>query len=276
MWKQPIPTNLEVIFGEDYRLIQLYKELIYRACNSDTNLTLDGKKFVKLKRGQVIFGRNKYAKYLDWSPKTVERTLKKLDQYTNNSQMFFGNDPKPSKLVTKQTTKNYTLVTVINYDSVVAFDQANDQAVAKQWPSSDQAVTTSKSDKSDKSDKKQISTVTLQENYCSSTAGSQKKKTEPIKGSSICVFIEKFNELFGKNYEVTDKRTKYLSQRLKRFPLEKILTSLDNLASSEFHRGKNDRNWVADPDFLIRSDEQIDKFLNLGTKKKLFNSNLPL
>jgi hypothetical protein len=91
----------------------------------------------------------------------------------------------------------------------------------------------------------------------------------------VCL-IEKFNELFHKNYEVTKDRTNKLNKRLERFPLEKILTSLDNLASSEFHRGKNDRNWVADPDFLIRSDEQIDKFLNLGAKKKLFNSNLPL
>ena len=265
MWKQPIPTNLETVFGEDYRAIQLYKEIVYRACNADCRLSLDGRKFVTLKRGQVLFGRNRYAQYLGWQPSTVDKCLKRVfGVMQSNNQM------------TKQANNDYTVITINNYDDVVSMNNQSSNQSNKLVATWEQPSSTSKSIKSDKSDKKRMPTVTLQENYSSSTVGSLGKKAEPIKGSSICVFIEKFNELFGKNYEVTDKRTKYLSQRLKRFPLEKILTSLDNLASSDFHRGKNDRNWVADPDFLIRSDEQVDKFLNLSSKKKVLNSNLPI
>ena len=52
------------------------------------------------------------------------------------------------------------------------------------------------------------------------------------------------------------------------FTLEEILKALDNLSKSEFHQGDNDRGWKADPDFLIRNDEQIDKWLNTDLIKK--------
>lgn len=153
-WKQPIPTNLETIFGEDYRLIQLFKELLYRACNVDCRLSLDSKKFVSLKRGQVLFGRNKFGEYLCWDARSTSRSLDRLVLYTNPQNM--------TKLVTKQSTTNYTVVTILNYEEWVSLDQADDQAVTKQRPSSDQAVTTSKSIKSDKSvkiDKKKIENI---------------------------------------------------------------------------------------------------------------------
>lgn len=136
-WKQPIPVNLEEIFGTDHKSNLLFRELIYRACNKDTILSLDGKKHVQLKRGQVLFGRKKFAEYLGWSPSTTERTLQKLQ--------------KLNKLLNMQVTKNFTIVELINYDSIISFEQAFEQAVNKQRTSSEQAVNTSKSVKSVKS-----------------------------------------------------------------------------------------------------------------------------
>lgn len=75
-------------------------------------------------------------------------------------------------------------------------------------------------------------------------------------------YINTFNELCGTKFQVTDKRRNMLRLRMKRFSYEQIVESTTNLSQSSFHMGANDRGWKADPDFLLRSDEQIDKFLN--------------
>jgi hypothetical protein len=82
-------------------------------------------------------------------------------------------------------------------------------------------------------------------------------------GTAFCQdFIKTFNKLFNTNYQLTRGREEKLRLRLKTYKQEQILAALTNLSRSSFHRGKNDRSWVADPDFLIRSDEQIDRWLN--------------
>lgn len=102
------------------------------------------------------------------------------------------------------------------------------------------------------------------------------KKTVPTKDTNtkdtiqkkdICIFIERFNLLFERDYKETSGRIKELSQRLKSFSLEDILLAVENLSKSPFHRGVNDRGWTADPDFIIRSDEQIDKWLNVNLEQ---------
>lgn len=81
-------------------------------------------------------------------------------------------------------------------------------------------------------------------------------------------FLIKFNTLFGSAYRTNKDRREKLHLRLKKFSLDEILTALENLSNSEFHKGENERGWVADPDFLIRSDSQIDKWLNHKPKNK--------
>jgi len=75
-------------------------------------------------------------------------------------------------------------------------------------------------------------------------------------------YIQAFNKLFGTKYVLTDGRVKKLKLRFKNFTSEQITKALLNLSRSKFHRGDNDRGWKADPDFLIRSDEMVDKWVN--------------
>lgn len=75
-------------------------------------------------------------------------------------------------------------------------------------------------------------------------------------------FLKIFNSLFKSKYQETDGRKKKLATRLKIYTFDQIITALKNLSESKFHQGDNDRGWKADPDFLLRSDEQIDKWLN--------------
>jgi hypothetical protein len=62
-----------------------------------------------------------------------------------------------------------------------------------------------------------------------------------------------------------------MRKRLECFSFSDIIKALNNLARSEWHQGNNDRGWVADPDFLIRSDEQIDNWLNKTPPKSKFS-----
>ena len=75
-------------------------------------------------------------------------------------------------------------------------------------------------------------------------------------------YIERFNNKFGSKYTPTTGREHKLKLRLKNFTIDQILEATNNLSESEFHTGKNDRGWKADPDFLIRNDEQVDNWLN--------------
>lgn len=79
---------------------------------------------------------------------------------------------------------------------------------------------------------------------------------------NINIYMSEFNKLFERQFRVTAGRTRKLKTRLETYSMDQILKSLENLSKSPFHRGVNDRGWQADPDFLIRNDEQIDKWLN--------------
>ena len=91
-----------------------------------------------------------------------------------------------------------------------------------------------------------------------------------VKGNKpLEVFLEEFNKKFGTKYQETDGRKDKIKQRLKKYSLEDLLTAVKNCASMSFYQGENDTGWRADPDYLLRNDEQIDKFLNKNGKKKV-------
>ncbi len=92
----------------------------------------------------------------------------------------------------------------------------------------------------------------------------------------ITLFIERFNKLFHASYRETDKIKDMLNTRLKTYSIDKILQATHNLSLSEFHQGKNDRKWKADPYFLLRNDGQIDKWLNYEPKKAFKSEDLDI
>jgi hypothetical protein len=93
------------------------------------------------------------------------------------------------------------------------------------------------------------------------------KRNNTISSDELNI-IEHFNSVFEKKYRITSDRKKKIKLRLKSYTVDEIKSAIDGLSKSKFHNGENDRGWVADIDFLIRNDEQIDKFLNIQTKIK--------
>lgn len=126
-WKQPIPTNLESIFGNDKRGMVLYVFLLLNASNTDSKIIDTSGREVDIKRGQSIFGRDRYSEILGCSPKTAERTLSKI---CLNSVLK----------MTKKATTSFTVVTFENYDEITT--------MTNKRPTNDQQMTTSKNIKS--------------------------------------------------------------------------------------------------------------------------------
>lgn len=82
-------------------------------------------------------------------------------------------------------------------------------------------------------------------------------------------FIAKFNTAFKSDFRVTKARADKLKLRLKTYKYEEIVKAMENLSRSKWHQGDNERGWKADPDFFLRTDEQIDKWLQKNPLKKM-------
>lgn len=110
--------------------------------------------------------------------------------------------------------------------------------------------------------------ISSPENPKISSSSTQK---EPVLQPKECytIFITRFNEIFGKKHRVGGGMTAKLKTRMKTFSLDEIMEALERLGEWPFAHGDNDRGWQATPDFLLRNDAQIDRFLNqVATKLK--------
>lgn len=138
-WKQPIPTDLYEIFGDDYAAMNLYIHALLHARNEDmqTPLFFNSKPYL-LKKGQFLYGRNQYARYIGLSPSGTDRALMRLQKVYSK--------------VTCERSKNYSIGTVLEYNSEIKMNKQMD----KQRTSREQAENTNKSVESVESDKNTI------------------------------------------------------------------------------------------------------------------------
>lgn len=83
------------------------------------------------------------------------------------------------------------------------------------------------------------------------------------------MFVSEFNKIFKRHFRRTATMVAKLQTRLKSYTFDEIMTALNNLGNWEWAKGDNNRGWQATPDFLIRNDAQIDRFLNMKQEKKI-------
>lgn len=76
------------------------------------------------------------------------------------------------------------------------------------------------------------------------------------------LFVEKFDKN-PNTFKLTPKRQKKIKTRLKDCGEAMLRQAIENTAKNEFYRGKNDRGWKADLDFIIRSYEQVERLANM-------------
>jgi hypothetical protein len=143
-WKQPIPTKVE---GLNPFETLVFQAILLRCSNSKTQVKVaDDNTYIELERGQCIIGRFEFAKQFGFSKSEslrVYRIVKKLEKVNN--------------LLNNQKSKNCSILTVLNYDDWVSFEQSNEQTVNNQRTNREQTVNTNKSDKSVKTAKSDYS-----------------------------------------------------------------------------------------------------------------------
>lgn len=133
-WKQPIPTDLYLTFGDDHAANLLYRELIYRASNDERIMSIGGSR-IKIKRGEVLFSRSSFTKFLQWNTKKCARVLKDLEDFY--------------KKVSRRSVGKYTLVELLNYDAIVYMGQEATQEATEE---STRRMATPKSEESVEND----------------------------------------------------------------------------------------------------------------------------
>jgi len=82
------------------------------------------------------------------------------------------------------------------------------------------------------------------------------------------IFMKKFNKIFNRNFRVNVGLVDKLRIRMTTYSFEEILKALEILGEDRFNHGENERGWQASPEYLLRTDAQIDRFLNQPSKKE--------
>ena len=80
------------------------------------------------------------------------------------------------------------------------------------------------------------------------------------KSNKIKWFVEQYNNIcksLPKCTRLTDKRRKAIIKIMNSFSEEEILQVFTNLEQSDFCKGKNDRGWKANIDFILREDKFV-------------------
>jgi hypothetical protein len=210
---------------EPFSKSQAWIDLILLANHKQGIIDVRGN-MVVVERGQVGWSQVKLAKRWRWSRNKLRRYLKWLESVQKIAQH------------TEQVT---SIISILNYEEYQKNDTADDTTKRQQTiQQKDNKRNTNKNDKNDKNDK---------------------NKTNTYK-SELQNFVEHFNELFKRQFTVTDGKVKKWIDRRKNFSVDQLTKAVENLSQSPFHRGVNDRGWSADPDFLLRNDEQVDKWIN--------------
>lgn len=174
-----------------------------------------------LKPGQLITGRIAIHKHLKISESKVQRVLKNLE----NEQQ-----------IEQQTSNQNRLITILNWNDYQGSEQLIEQSVNNKRTTTEQPVNTYKNDKNVKNDKKEIYSE-ISDLY-----------------NSICSSFPKLTKL-------SDARKKAIKARLNTYTVDDFKKLFTMAEDSDFLKGKNDRNWSATFDWLIK-DSNMAKVLD--------------
>lgn len=147
---------------------------------------------------------------------------------------------KNLEFLTIETTKQNSLVTIINWEKYQGLDNSNSQQInqhlTNSQPTDNQLLTTNKNVKNDKNDKNDKNILTISNDIVSHTDVQQ--------------VIEMWNKLesFGiisvKRISSGSKRYNSLVARIKQHGLSDVLLAVENIKQSPFLQGKNDTGWT--------------------------------
>ena len=116
-WKQPIPTDLDSVFGRDYVSRHIYIDCLLHARNEPGTVSLNGE-VILLQRGQSFITVSNLADSLNRNRKTIRSHIKLLNETYNRMDT---------------TAHRYGfVVTIRNYDEVIKMDSRTDSRTDNQ------------------------------------------------------------------------------------------------------------------------------------------------
>jgi hypothetical protein len=205
---------LEWEWYDDINTFKLFIHLLLKANHSDNKW-----RGIQVKRGQLITSYDKLSKQTKLSQKKIRTALKRL---------------KSTGEVASQSTNNYSIITINNYDIYQQKDKPKGKQGASEGQAEGKQRATNNNDKNEKNDKEDI---LLWWNELATKYG------------------------LAKIDSITKVRKSHLNARLKEkeFNLDKISKKIEQ--SKFLQEGKSDSNWRFNFDWFIKNDTNYVKIL---------------
>jgi uncharacterized phage protein (TIGR02220 family) len=204
---------------------------------------------VTIKRGELITGRKKLSAETGISEQSIRTCFFNLQSTSE---------------ITIRSTNKYSIITICNYELYQNEDNSNNQQIPNKKLKTNQQLTTTKELKN----KEVINTS----NEVLSTDGSVDHN--PVVKINYQNLVDYWNKRTNLNKikVLSEKRKATVRARIKEHGKERFKEVIDKAGESGFLNGKNDREWKADFDWIMRPTNFIKilegNYENKTEKKK--------
>jgi len=210
-----------------------------------------------LEKGQIVVGRKQLSLETGISENIIRTCIKRL---------------KSTNELTSKSTNKFTILTICKYDYYQSlFEETHQQnsdpthqQPTSNPPATNQQLTTNKNNKNNKKYK------------------NIKNSTTTLSDFENFNFFEIFHSACPNLPKVliqSDARKKLIADRLSDFGKEKLLLVFKLAGESDFLNGKNDKNWSADLDWILKPANFIkileNKYKNKPQSHETFKPNDP-
>ena len=202
---------------------------------------------VVIKRGQLVTSFANLSAETGLSLQVIRSCLDKL-QRTGE--------------VNKQSTSQYTIITVCKYADYQQFEDAEQQTNNKQITSEQQAsnkrVTNEQQQHKNIRKKEYKNIYTLSNERESDAVASEPKKAskDVVDFAGLIIFfnraMEQAKAIIPRCQSCEGKRREFVRARIREHGMDKVYEMITKASESDFLNGKNDRGWIADFTWLFR------------------------
>lgn len=93
--------------------------------------------------------------------------------------------------------------------------------------------------------------------------------------SELDTFIAEFNKVLNTKFRQTPELYSKFVARRKTFSLQDLIDSMQGMLKDPWYRGENDRKWRATPEYILRHDEHVQRFLNAKSQIREYDPSDP-
>lgn len=226
---------------------QAWVDLILMANHKDAKVIL-GNELLEVERGSFITSEVKLMDKWGWGKGKLRAFLKILEE---------------DNMIVKKSDRKKTTITIVKY-SVYQDSKTTDGPITDHKRTDNELITdTNNNDNNDNNDNKI--------NNIGTGSGKKKSDNQSIDYQQIADMYNEICISFPRMKSLSDARKKAIKARLNTYSLADIKTVFEKAEQSDFMKGKNDRNWSATFDWMLK-DTNMAKILdgnydNKGAKK---------